>query len=195
MSGYVDINKGFRRLGSFPLEPDSVFKDYASALNYANAGAYGGTAYVGKMVTVLPNDQSSDTKIYTVTKTYGLLSVVDDITTANTKVSASFDYNAASGDALLVLPPNYVVGSISVHIEEGFPEGTEIGFGTFAYDEKGMISGDEYLVSPEDMLADEDDSDFLLSVGFTTTDQTAIRIFVKNLDSTLKRGQGTLKLN
>lgn len=203
-SQFIDINKGFRRVGNFPLVEDEVFSTYQEASDYALTGANGGSSYVGQIIRVMPDNALDDPAIYLVNSEYRLASTADHIAT-NDNLSISFSYESTSGSEAisLLLPQGFILNNISVKITEGFKNDNAIRIGLCPYNNP---SGLEYLIlsgpatnfaeEPKFlMLTDEDDSEYTFNTTKMIDTRTLLVVFIDRASDVTRKGKGILKIN
>ena len=201
---YVDINKGFRRLGNFPAFTDEIFNSYSEASEYALTGKYGGSSYVGQLIRIMPDDVKEDPSIYIINSEYKLASTNDHITT-NDNLSVNFSYSSMSGSEAisLLLPQGFILNNISIRIIEGFKNDNAIKIGMCPYIHPEQL---EYLVQsgPEAnfenpprclILTDEDDSEFNFHFTKQIEQKTLLIVFINRVSDSDERGKGILKIN
>lgn len=208
-NNFIDINKGFRRLGNFPMFADEIFDNYADAAKYATLGPYGGSAYVGQLIRVVPKSDLDEPKIYIINNEYKLVSTENAII-ANDNLSVTFDYNSFSGTSAvsIILPQGFVLNTITVKIIQGFANDDAIRVAKYKYDDP---STSEYLIASgsgkhlEDieafynpqftMITDEDDSEFVFKFTESLQIRTLIVIYLDRTVDVEERGKGILKIN
>jgi hypothetical protein len=99
---FIDIPKGYRRLGSFPLDSGSVFvaddiaKAKAAAEKYASQGNSNGIAYKGQVLAVMSTNSEDDPQLYTVDNDFKLKALANSVTGSDA-LSSQFDYTTLSG--------------------------------------------------------------------------------------------------
>lgn len=201
---YIDINKGFRRVGNFPAFQDEVFKTYKEASEYAQSGKYGGSSYVGQLIRVLPEDATSDPSIYIINNDYRLASTAEHIE-SNTKLSINFDFDSMSGSEAisLLLPQDFILSNISVHIVEGFKNCDAFSLVLCPYNDTSsseflIQSGTPFMYSdPPDnlILTDEDDAEFNFHFTKQLTTKSLLIVFLKRDPDADRCGAGILKIN
>ena len=208
---FVDITKGFRRLGNFPTFSDEIFTSYAEASEYARNGAFGDSnAFCGQLVRVLPENADATPTAYIIDKQYKLVSVTEDIA-IETKLSIPFSYNASVNAATssIVVPAGFVLNTISVLFTEGFQNDDAIIIAAKKFNadpnQEGnvqilVISGSEGSENLEEydtsniIISDEDGSEFAIQSMITFTEKTEITVYVKTIPHANK-GSGIVKIN
>ena len=210
---FVDITKGFRRLGNFPSFSDEIFSTYVEADAYAKNGPTGrSNAFPGQLVRVLPNSADEEPMVYVIDKGYKLTSVTESVTT-DSKLTVNFSYGSESGGQAItiVVPAGFVLNQMTIRFDEAFINDDAI---TIAYRAYNVAEGSEETpeltfilasgLSPQVqstynttniIVTDESESEFTIQSTMTFSEKTAIVMFIKTEDDPLERGRGILKLN
>lgn len=210
---FVDITKGFRRLGNFPTFSDEIFSTYAEAQAYATAGATGrSNAFCGQMIRILPDISNVDDEpaAYIIDNNYKLVSITENITT-DTKLSFEFSYNSLSGSSAvsITVPAGFVLQQVTVKFIDGFINDNAL----ILTSRKTNLVNDEdpqlqyIFVSGTDpsltsafhtsnvIITDEDNSEFTLQTMMTFSAKTTFVLYLNQAFDEMQRGHGILKLN
>lgn len=194
-SNFIDIPKGYRRLGKFPLDSGSVIegdtkaKALETAKKYAKNGSLNGTAYVGQVIAVVSKDLDDYPELYTVNDGYDLVPVAGSASGSDL-LSGSFDGSMASGSSVGIrLPAGMIINTISIKIYEAFGSGQiYFAFGPDANLTKLALSdGNE----PEVDYTDPGDYVIKCTVQVTQTDY--LKFFNSSKEAGI--GSGYIKIN
>jgi hypothetical protein len=125
ISDFIDIPKGYRRLGKFPLDAGSVFladsigEAKAKAVEYAAHGNLNGTAYKGQILAVMSNNVLEDPQLYTVNNEYGLTPL--SMSGGSDTLYGEFPTDSTTGYPLgIKISAGFVINTISVTIDKAF---------------------------------------------------------------------------
>jgi len=208
-NSFHDIVKGFRRLGNFPAFDDEIFTTYDAASAYASAGPYGGSAYIGQLIRVIPTEENSDPKIYIVNNEYKLVSTEDAIS-VNDNLSINFNFKSQSGSSAisLILPQGFLLNTITVRFIEGFKNDDALRVALCPYNNTSQV---EYLIASGSgehlndvidfydpkftLITDEDDSEFVFKFTEILQTRTLLVIYLDRTIDPDELGSGILKIN
>lgn len=198
---YIDINKGFRRLGNTPGFADEIYTSYAEAEKYAKRGPYGGTAFIGQLIRVVPQNSVEDPKLYIIDNSWNLISITETIST-DSKLNINFDYSSYSGSSAIAItvPAGFLLDSISIIIKTPFKNDDAVSIGVLTENPDEPI---HYYVTSLDipnqydnhLVTDEENSEFVFSFMEIMPKQTTFYVFLKRVTDPEKMGSGTLKIN
>ena len=209
---FVDITKGFRRLGNFPAFSDEVFSSYAEAQRYASNGALGlSNAFCGQLVRVLPESSDDDPVVYIIDNKYKLVTTTESIAT-DSKLSFPFEYGSSNNitATTIIVPAGFILNTVTIKFTQGFVNDNAI----LLYAQKANLALDEtpnvqYIVASGTdpilesryginniIVTDEDESEFAIQTTITFNEKTAIILLVNpDQNDITHRGRGILKLN
>ena len=198
---YIDINKGFRRLGNTPGFADEIYTSYTEAEEYAKRGPYGGTAFIGQLIRVIPQNSVEDPKLYIIDNSWNLISITETIST-DSKLNINFDYSSYSGSSAIAItvPAGFLLDSISIIIKTPFKNDDAVSIGVLTEDPDNPI---HYYVTSlgipnqydNHLVTDEENSEFVFSFMEIMPKQTTFYVFLKRVTDPEKMGSGTLKIN
>ena len=198
---YIDIPKGFHRISNTPGFSDEIYSSYAEAETYAKKGPYGGTAYVGQLLKVVPTNSIEDPKLYIIDNNWNLISITESIST-DSKLSTEFEYSSYSGSSAIAItvPAGFILNSISIKIKEPFKNDNAVSIGVMTNNPENPI---KYYVSDINtkneygnyLVTDEADSEFVFKFTESMSEQTTFYIFLKRVTDPNKKGSGILKIN
>lgn len=198
---YIDIIKGFRRLTNNPGFAEEIYTSYEEAENYVKKGPYGGTAFKGQLIKVVPTNSVEDPKLYIVDDSWNLISITDTIST-DSKLNISFDYSSYAGSSAIAItvPAGFLLDTISVIIKKPFINDDAVSIGTLTEDPDNPI---HYYVSSLEipnqydnhLITDEENSEFVFSFMEILSKQTTFYVFLKRVTDPNAQGSGILKIN
>lgn len=209
-ASYRDVIKGFRRLGQFPLDADSVFDSYDKALEYAVNGATGkSNAYPGQLVSIIPEDvldNVSDVtaqsnffnpgEVYIVSPDYSLAKLPNKIALDGSLTyeldSSEESMDFASGSTIIYIPTGYVVTSVSINVKTAFASGYYIDLFLKKLSDVSSIDNDDE--SWIDNIPLDDSGIINIQTYFKAAD-SAYRVLLRTSSNDQTIGDAIIKLN